>query len=278
MGDLLNWELFLQKYNLFIENLEHLYHIENYDKKKELDELKQLAEKMKKEHMIIDTIDYMHKVLHTKNKRIIAEGANATMLDLDFGTYPFITSSTTTAGGVSSGLGVPPSAIETTIGIIKAYTTRVGGGPFPTECLDETGEKIRKIGHEFGATTGRPRRCGWLDLNVVKYSNKINGLTAVNMTKLDVLTGFPKIKVGVSYDLNGKTLDGSVPANLEDFAKCKVNYIELDGWKEDISQVKDFDKLPKNAQKFVKTVEKELGVPIMWIGTGPAREAMIKRN
>jgi adenylosuccinate synthase len=202
---------------------------------------------VKKEHMIIDTIDYMNHVLLDNKKRIIAEGANATMLDIDFGTYPYITSSSTTAGGVSTGLGIPPSSIETTIGIMKAYTTRVGGGPFPTELLDETGAKLQKVGHEFGATTGRPRRCGWLDLNVVKFSHKINGFTSLNMTKLDVLTGIKKIKVATSYELNGKRLNGSIPSSLDDLGKCKVNFIELDGWDEDISNIVDFDKLPKNA-------------------------------
>ena len=130
------------------------------------------------------------------------------MLDMDFGTYPYITSSSTTVGGVCTGLGVPPQVIETNIGIMKAYTTRVGGGPFPTELIDETGVRLQKVGFEFGSTTGRPRRCGWLDLNVVKYSNKINGLTSINMTKLDVLSGIPKIKVAVNYELNGKILNG----------------------------------------------------------------------
>lgn len=157
--------------------------------------------------MIVDTIEYMNKAL-TSNKRIIAEGANATMLDIDFGTYPYITSSTTTVGGVCTGLGVPPSAIETNIGIMKAYTTRVGGGPFPTELTDEIGARLQKVGHEFGATTGRPRRCGWLDLNVVKFSHKLNGLTSINMTKLDVLTGVKKIKVATHYELDGKKLVG----------------------------------------------------------------------
>jgi adenylosuccinate synthase len=173
--------------------LSYLYRIDNFDTQKELDQLKQLSERVRKGNMIVDSIDYMNKVLHDSNKRIIAEGANATMLDIDFGTYPYITSSNTTAGGVCTGLGVPPNAIETTIGIMKAYTTRVGGGPFPTELLDDTGARLQKVGHEFGATTGRPRRCGWLDLNVVKFSHKLNGLTSINMTKLDVLTGIKKI-------------------------------------------------------------------------------------
>jgi adenylosuccinate synthase len=174
VGDLLDWSSFLEKYNTFVNEIKFLYNIDEFNTKAELDGLKKLSEIMKKQGMIIDTIPYLNKVLHDKKKRIIAEGANATMLDIDFGTYPYITSSTTTAGGVCTGLGVPPGAVETTIGIMKAYTTRVGGGPFPTECLDDVGEKLRKVGHEYGATTGRPRRCGWLDINVIKYSHQIN--------------------------------------------------------------------------------------------------------
>jgi len=204
---LADWSKFQEKYSQFIKDLSYLYRIDNFDTKKELDQLRTLSERMRKEKMIVDSIDYMSNALIC-NKRIIAEGANATMLDMDFGTYPYITSSSTTVGGVCTGLGVPPSAIETNIGIMKAYTTRVGGGPFPTELVDEIGAKLQKVGHEFGATTGRPRRCGWLDLNVVRFSHKINGLTSINMTKLDVLTGIKKIKVAVNYELDGNTLFG----------------------------------------------------------------------
>lgn len=277
VSDLQDWTKFQEKYQTFVKELSYLYRIDNFDTKKELDQLRQLAERINKEKMIVDSIDYMSKVLKDSSKRIIAEGANATMLDMDFGTYPYITSSTTTAGGVCTGLGVPPSAIETTIGIMKAYTTRVGGGPFPTELEDDIGVRLQKVGFEFGATTGRPRRCGWLDLNVVKFSHKLNGLTSINMTKLDVLTGIKKIKVAVDYELNGKRLNGSMPASLDDLAKCKVNYIELDGWDENICDITDFAKLPRNAQNYITTIEKELGIPISWVGTGPAREAMFMK-
>lgn len=220
----------------------------------------------------------MHQTLKNTKKRVIAEGANATMLDLDFGTYPYVTSSSTTVGGVCTGLGVPPNVIETTIGIMKAYTTRVGGGPFPTECLDDIGTHLQKVGHEFGATTGRPRRCGWLDLNVVKYCHKINNLTSINMTKLDVMTGIDKIKVATHYELNGRKLDGEMPSSLEDLAKCEVKYTELEGWTEDICNITDFNKLPKAAQNYITFIEKELEIPITWVGTGPAREAMFLRK
>jgi adenylosuccinate synthase len=158
--------------------------------------------------MIVDGIDYMHEALINPKKRIIAEGANATMLDIDFGTFPYVTSSNTTIGGVCTGLGVPPQAIETTIGIMKAYTTRVGAGPFPTWLDDEIGDRMQKVGHEFGATTGRKRKCGWLDLNVVKYSHKINAFNSLNITKLDVLSGINTLKVATHYELDGKKLIG----------------------------------------------------------------------
>lgn len=177
--------------------------------------------------MIVDTVDYMHTILNDSKKRIIAEGANAVMLDTDFGTYPYVTSSSTTVGGVCTGLGVPPQAIETSIGIVKAYTTRVGAGPFPTWLNDEIGDKLQKVGHEFGATTGRKRKCGWLDLNVVKFANKINAYSSLNLTKLDVLTGIPKIKVATHYELDGKILNGSFPSSVHDLGRCKTIYTEL---------------------------------------------------
>ncbi|CDW89135.1 adenylosuccinate synthetase [Stylonychia lemnae] len=278
VGDLLDWQRFEEKYNTFVNELSYLYRIDNFDKKKELDELRQLNERITKGNMIVDSIQYLSRALNDSKKRIIAEGANATMLDIDFGTYPYITSSSTTVGGVCTGLGVPPSAIETTIGIMKAYTTRVGGGPFPSECLDDIGARLQKVGHEFGATTGRPRRCGWLDLNVVKFSHKLNGLTSINMTKLDVLTGINKIKVATHYELNGRKLDGEMPASLDDLGKCQVKYVELDGWEEDISNITQFEKLPGAAQNYIKFIEKELSIPITWVGTGPAREAMFLRQ
>ena len=157
---------------------------------------------------------------------------------------------------------------------MKAYTTRVGGGPFPTELNDERGEHMQTVGGEFGATTGRPRRCGWLDLNVVKYGHKLNGYSSINMTKLDVLSGLKKLEVATHYELNGKKLDGEMPATLEDLAKCKQITVELPGWDEDISKCTSLGELPTAAKDYVSFIEKELGVPITWVGTGPAREAM----
>jgi adenylosuccinate synthase len=185
--------------------------------------------------MLVDGVDYLHSTLNDTTKRIIAEGANATMLDTDFGTYPYVTSSATAIGGVCTGLGVPPQAIETSIAIVKAYTTRVGAGPFPTWLDDETGERLQSVGHEWGATTGRKRKCGWLDLNVIKYADKLNGFSSINLTKLDVLSGIDTLKVATHYELDGKKLEGSMPGCVEDLARCKTVYAELPGWQEDIT-------------------------------------------
>lgn len=174
--------------------------------------MRQLYEKFNVEDkMIVDGVDYMHSYISDPTKRVIAEGANATMLDIDFGTYPYVTSSNTTIGGVCTGLGVPPQVVETTIGIVKAYTTRVGAGPFPTWLDDEIGDRMQSVGHEWGATTGRRRKCGWLDLNVVAYSHKLNGFQSLNITKLDVLTGIKNLKVCTHYELDGKILKCSMP-------------------------------------------------------------------
>ena len=228
--------------------------------------------------MLVDSIDYMHTMLKDPSKRIIAEGANATMLDVDFGTYPYVTSSNTTIGGVCTGLGVPPQAVETSIGIVKAYTTRVGAGPFPTYLPCELGDHIQNVGHEWGATTGRRRKCGWLDLNVVKFSNKINGFSSINITKLDVLTGIDTLKVATHYELDGQKLNGSFPSCVNELARCKPVYVELPGWKEDISEAKSFEDLPENAKNYIRFIENECQVGVRWIGNGPAREEMILKN
>lgn len=157
---------------------------------------------------------------------------------------------------------------------MKAYTTRVGGGPFPTELENEIGERLQNVGGEFGATTGRPRRCGWLDLNVVKYSHKINGYSSINMTKLDVLSGIKELEVATHYELNGKKMDGQMPATLEDLAKCTIKTTTMPGWDEDITQVTSYDELPGAAQDYLAFIEAELDVPISWVGTGPGREEM----
>lgn len=226
--------------------------------------------------MVVDTVSLIHKEM-AAGKRFLAEGANACMLDIDFGTYPYVTSSSTTVGGVCTGLGVSPQKIETVIGIVKAYTTRVGEGPFPTELKDQIGESLRKIGSEFGATTGRPRRCGWLDIPVLRYSTNINGYSSINITKLDVLSDLDEIKIGVNYKINGKVID-YMPANIEELSHVQIEYKTVKGWKKNISMINKFENLPKEAQDYIYEIENLLGVPVSWIGTGPEREAIIRKN
>lgn len=200
------------------------------------------------------------------------------MLDIEYGTFPYVTSSSTTASGVYSGLGVPPNCIDTVVGTMKAYTTRVGEGPFPSEQLNEVGERLQNVGHEFGATTGRPRRCGWLDLNVVKFGHRFNGYSSLNLTKLDVLSGIPELEVVTHYELNGKVLDGQMPATLEDLAKCKIVSEKLPGWSEDITKCKSFEDLPSAAKDYITFIEEKMELPISWVGTGPEREAMFLKE
>jgi adenylosuccinate synthase len=209
--------------------------------------------------------------------KILFEGANATHLDIDHGTYPYVTSSNACIAGLMSGTGFPPKAVTDVIGIVKAYTTRVGSGPFPTELLDELGESIRQNGHEFGSTTGRPRRCGWFDSALIRTAHVINGFTELNLTKLDVLTGVPVLKIAVNYVLDGETTD-ALPLFEEDFDRLEIEYIELPGWTEDITAVREFSELPKNAQEYVLKLESLCGVPIRSIGVGPERTQIIFRD
>lgn len=207
-------------------------------------------------------------------KKLLFEGAQGTLLDVDHGTYPFVTSSSTCAGGAATGSGVSPRAIHEVIGISKAYVTRVGSGPFPTELLDETGELLRKVGGEFGATTGRPRRCGWFDAMVIRYAVRVNGLTGIALTKLDVLSEFDTIKVCTGYTYKGQELE-SLPAQLEIFENCVPTYEELPGWKTDITGVRSFEELPENAKKYVKRLEELAGCPIVLVSVGPRRDQTI---
>ena len=225
-------------------------------------------------NQIVDGVSYLHAEIGL-GKKILVEGANAALLDIDFGTYPYVTSSSTTVGGVCTGLGVAPKMIDCTIGVVKAYCTRVGNGPFPTELDDAVGEHFRAIGHEFGTTTGRARRCGWLDVPMLRYSHRLNGYDSVNLTKLDVMTGLPTIKVCTHYRIGDRILpDGYMPASLEQFAAVEPVYLELPGWTEDISKVERFEDLPANAKRYLWKLEMLMGVPISWVGVGPDRDSM----
>jgi adenylosuccinate synthase len=207
-------------------------------------------------------------------KVVLLEGSQGTLLDVDHGTYPFVTSSNPTAGGASTGSGIGPTKITRVIGILKAYTTRVGSGPFPTELFDKDGDALRKIGGEVGVTTGRNRRCGWFDAPIARYAVRVNGLTDFFLTKLDVLTGWEKIPVCVAYEIDGKRVE-ELPASQSDFHHAKPIYEYLPGWKENISTAKSVADLPKNAQEYVKFLEKVSGVQISAIGVGPGRDETI---
>ena len=199
------------------------------------------------------------------------------MIDLDFGTYPYVTSSNPSVGSSCTGLGVPPSRVNKTTGIVKAYCTRVGEGPFPTELSGEIETNLRAAGHEYGTTTGRPRRCGWIDIPQLKYSLMINGCDEINLTKLDVLTGFSEIKIGKKYLCGGKEING-MPASLKTYSEVQVEYETVPGWSEDISKCTSFSQLPKNCQDYVLKLEELLGKKIRWIGVGAGRENIIDRN
>jgi adenylosuccinate synthase len=226
--------------------------------------------------MVADTALELHHAIEA-GKTVLFEGGQATMLDVDHGTYPFVTSSNSTAGGASTGSGVGPGLFTTVIAIVKAYTTRVGSGPFPTELFDEDGEFLRRVGHEFGTTTGRPRRCGWYDAPIARYSARINGVTDFVLTKLDVLTGLKQIPVCVAYEVDGVRFD-EMPVSQSDFHHAKPVYENFAGWDEDITGCKTFADLPKNAQDYVLAIERMSGARISAIGVGPARDAIIVRH
>ncbi|KAF8776293.1 hypothetical protein HU200_003699 [Digitaria exilis] len=232
--------------------------------KEEVERYKRFAERL--EPFIADTVHVLNESIQQK-KKILVEGGQATMLDIDFGTYPFVTSSSPSAGGICTGLGIAPR--------VKAYTSRVGSGPFPTELFGEEGDRLRKAGAEFGTTTGRPRRCGWLDIVALKYCCQINGFSSLNLTKLDVLSGMSEIKVGVSYNqADGQKLQ-SFPGDLDILEQVQVNYEVLPGWQSDISSIRSYNELPQAARRYVERIEELVGVPVHYIGVGPGRDALI---
>ena len=208
-------------------------------------------------------------------KNILLEGAQGSLLDVDFGTYPYTTSSHVIAAGSSIGTGIGIKKIDEIIGIMKAYTTRVGEGPMPTELFDNNGSYLQSKGHEFGTTTSRPRRCGWLDLVIVKQSCDISSITQIAITKLDVLNGLKKVKICTSYNLNGKKIE-YLPANITDLKNCIPEYVEFDGWNDFDKKCKSFSELPNNAKKYIKFIEDKLQTPIKIISIGPGREETIK--
>ena len=224
---------------------------------------------------VADTVHYVNSS-YRDGKRILLEGGQATLLDIDFGTYPYVTSSNPSAGGFCTGLGIAPSRIGNLVGVVKAYTTRVGEGPYPTELHNEDGERLGKQGFEFGTTTGRARRCGWLDVVALNYACEINGISQLNLTKLDVLSGFDEVKIGIAYKSKpGGSLLPAFPGDADVLANVEVVYETLPGWHEDISDVRDYGALPKNARAYVERIEQLTGLPCTYIGVGPSRDALI---
>ena len=222
----------------------------------------------------IDSEQYLYEAM-TDGKKILAEGAQGSLLDIDFGTYPYVTSSNTTAAGACTGLGIAPNKIQSVFGIFKAYTTRVGSGPFPTELFDDHGKHMAKIGNEFGATTGRPRRCGWLDLVALKYAVQVNGVTDLMMMKADVLSGIKTLKVCTSYHYDGDEIS-HLPYNLE-AEDLRPKYVELKGWKEDITKIDSYDDLPSNLKDYIAFIEDFIGVKIKIVSVGPDRKQTMMR-
>ncbi|GBD90718.1 adenylosuccinate synthetase [bacterium BMS3Abin04] len=274
--DLLDRSLLEEKLRRNIEEknniLKKIYSREELDVNKIVEEYLAFDEKIDK--YITNTAAYLNKAIDD-GKSVLMEGAQGALLDIDHGTYPYVTSSNPTAGGACTGTGIPPTKINSVIGIVKAYTTRVGLGPFPTEMLDEEGENLRKWGHEFGATTGRPRRCGWFDALLVNYSRTINGMERAAITKLDVLSNFDEIKVCTGYKLNGKELK-YFPTSLNKLEKVIPIYETLPGWKEDITSAKSYEELPSKAKDYLSFISEKSGFEISIISVGPKRSQTIE--
>ncbi|MDO6354897.1 adenylosuccinate synthase [Caloramator sp. CAR-1] len=273
--DLLNKEVFYErlKTNLEVKNrlIREIYEDEEMNFDEIYNTYIEYAEKLK--DFITDTSVVLYDNIK-EGKKVLFEGAQGTLLDIDYGTYPYVTSSHPIAGGVCIGSGIGPTMIDRVVGVCKAYTTRVGKGPFPTELFDEIGDYIREKGFEYGTTTGRARRCGWLDLVILKYAARISGLTSLAITKIDTLAGLEKIKVCTGYEFEGRVIE-NFPASLEDLAKCKPIYEDFDGWDESIQRAKTYEDLPENAKKYLKFIEEYTGVRISIVSVGPERENTI---
>ena len=274
--DLLNKEILTEKIKFNVEEkntlLKTVYQHAELNAKEIIDEYAEYGKEIG--HFITDTASYLNSAIDS-GKSILLEGAQGALLDVDHGTYPFVTSSSPTSGGACTGSGIPPTRISSVIGIVKAYTTRVGLGPFPSELFGDEGEILRKTGAEFGATTGRPRRCGWYDAFLMNYSRMINGIQRVAITKLDVLSYLDAIKVCVGYELDGKKLI-SFPTDIDTLDRIKPIYESLPGWKSDISKIKYYDDLPVNAKNYLSFIAEKSGFEIRIISVGPKREQTIE--
>ncbi len=273
--ELADWK---EKYRALADKHEAMIAFYNVDIQYDLKELEAEffdAIETLKTLQFIDSEEYLHQA-QKSDKSILAEGAQGSLLDIDFGTYPFVTSSNTTAAGACTGLGIAPNKIGEVYGIFKAYTTRVGSGPFPTELFDQDGETMAKVGHEFGATTGRPRRCGWLDLVALRYACQVNGVTQLIMMKGDVLSGFKSLKVCTAYNYKGETIH-HLPFNIEEKNVTPI-YTEFDGWNEDLTEMTEASQMPKQLNDYIAFLEKELELPITIVSVGPDRKQTIVRK
>ncbi|AWI38798.1 adenylosuccinate synthetase [Bacillus safensis FO-36b] len=271
VADLLDREVFEEKLarNLEEKNrlLEKMYDTEGFKIEDILDEYYEYGQQVKK--YVVDTSVVLNDALD-EGRRVLFEGAQGVMLDIDQGTYPFVTSSNPVAGGVTIGSGVGPTKIQHVVGVSKAYTTRVGDGPFPTELHDEIGDQIREVGREYGTTTGRPRRVGWFDSVVVRHARRVSGITDLSLNSIDVLTGIEKLKICVAYKLNGEITE-EFPASLNELAKCEPVYEEMPGWTEDITGVKNLSELPANARHYLERISQLTGIPLSIFSVGPDR-------
>ncbi|MGL5652448.1 MAG: adenylosuccinate synthase [Paraclostridium sp.] len=276
--DLMDKDVFAKKLKAQIDAknkiVKNIYGAEEFDFDAIYNEYLGYAEQIRS--YVDDTSVVVYEAIKA-GKKVLFEGAQGTLLDLDLGTYPFVTSSHPTSGGFSVGAGVGPNMIKDVVGIVKSYTTRVGEGPFVTELNDETGDKIRTQGREFGTTTGRARRCGWFDAVIVRYAARVNGLTSISLMLLDVLTGFDTVKICTSYKMGDKVLR-EFPASLEDLAKCEPIYEELEGWSEDLTGMETYEELPENAKKYIAKIEELVGVNVDMVSVGPNRAQTIVRK
>ncbi|KAG4304131.1 hypothetical protein PORY_002495 [Pneumocystis oryctolagi] len=254
-----------------VESYKMRYKNFEFNIEEEIEKYRVYAERLRS--YVVDAVYFIHSAIISK-KRILVEGANALMLDIDYGTYPYVTSSNTSIGGVCTGLGLPPKKIKNIIGVMKAYTTRVGFGPFPTELLDNIGEHLQQVGSEWGVTTGRKRRCGWLDLVLVRYSNWINGYSSLMVTKLDVLDALKEIKIGIAYEINGEEVS-YISADLKTLKNVHVVYKTIPGWQKETRKCRSFEELPAEAQAYIQFIEDFINVKIFYIGVGPSRNDII---
>jgi len=273
VSDLLgDFDIFSEKFRHLVEAYQKMFPNLMVDTDSELIRYKKYAEDIRP--MVGNTVHFLSKQLKA-NKKVLVEGANAAMLDIDFGTYPYVTSSNCSIGGVCTGLGLPPKLIGDVFGVVKAYTTRVGDGPFPTELIDETGDFLQTRGAEIGVTTKRKRRCGWLDLPQLMYTTTVNGYTGIALTKLDILDTLAELKICTGYKLNGERLD-EYPASEAVLRQVEVEYLTLPGWQTSIENIREYSNLPTRAREYIEAIQTYLDVPVKWIGVGKGRDAMIR--